>query len=542
MIRKNRVLLIVYNAAHFRELSRLAKVFIDSGMFVPLMLFVSPYPNMSEHCQQCSRLGVQAWIRGQPLQPTSHKAWAPALLLLNLPLKITQFIARLLLLGLLPSIAVNILRRITKLASSLYSEILSYIQTIKLAVYSKLRSSDSLIVQLLRAYRQLSYARIVCRTLRPDLVVLAEDNVEYISGAWVRAAHRIGIPVMIVPYCLAGLDEPAAVYANDVRHQADIPENRPLVRSYPQWVYEYQGRRLVRMPAHQALPLEWLGISSPLPWLMNGTYADVIAVESPFMRDYYLKQGVAREQIVLTGTAGDDAIHESLQNISLYREQLYACYGMLTERPMILCALPPITSAMAALREEFSSYAEMLRFWLDCLREIENFNIFISLHPTMSREDFAFLDELGWWGMALAPPDTARMIALCDIYIASVSSTIRWAIACGKPVINYDVYRFRFPDYRPARGVVTVERKEEFRQVLHRITSDKQYYEALRLAQIECQAYWGMIDGKSSLRLINLAEHLIEKRQVQCRKSAPERFSKFIGKFLHSNKPAYSKC
>jgi CDP-glycerol glycerophosphotransferase (TagB/SpsB family) len=168
---------------------------------------------------------------------------------------------------------------------------------------------------------------------------------------------------------------------------------------------------------------------------------------------------------------------------------------------------------MSALHQEFSSYADMLRFWLECLREIEGYNIFISLHPTMNRWEFAFLHEGGWWGFALAPPDTARMIALCDIYIASVSSTIRWAIACGKPVINYDVYRYRFPDFRPARGVVTVETKTDFISVLRRLTSDPEYYQALQQAQRESQAYWGTIDGQSRNRLFSLIDRLITTYQ-----------------------------
>ncbi|MCS7015069.1 MAG: hypothetical protein NZM42_02980 [Gemmatales bacterium] len=390
-----------------------------------------------------------------------------------------------------------------------HAELETYLAMLRVKISSKLRSSELVGVHLLRAYKQLRYARLMCRTLRPHLLVLAEDNVEYVSGAWVRAAHSSGIPVLIVPYCLAGLEEPAAVYVNDPRHQADNPKNRGLARAYPHWVYEYQGRTLVRMPANQALPLEWLGISSPLPWLMNGTYADRIAVESPFMRDFYQRQGVPPSQIAVTGTANDDAMYEALQHRESYLRQLYAQYGMPSDRPMILCALPPVTSAMAGLKEEFRSYQDMLRFWLACLSEIEGYNIFISLHPTMNRLEFEFLQEGGWWGMALAPPDTARMISLCDIYIASVSSTIRWAIACGKPVINYDVYRFRFPDFRPARGVVTVESKEDFRRVLRRLTSDPEYYEALRRAQAESQAYWGMIDGKSTPRLLTTIEELI---------------------------------
>lgn len=502
------VLLIVYNAAHFRELFRLAKLLQNSGQHTPLMLFVSPYPTLAEHYQECLSVGIKAWIRGQRLKHSRTRSLAPFFL----PVSVLLTAVRAFLRTILPSSIRRLLSRpvvfLKEWILFYKTWLVSYIIRMKPQLYARLQSSDSVFLHFIRCYRQLRYARLVCSALRPDLVVLAEDNVEYMSGAWVRSAHKLNIPVLIVPYCLAGLEEPAAVYYNDPRHQLDTLANRFLARHYPQWIYEYKGRKLVRMPASRALPLEWLGISSPLPWLMNGTYADVIAVESPFMRDFYRRQGLSSRQLVITGTASDDVMYESLCNCRTYRNRLYAHYGMQLDRPMILCALPPVTSAMSMLGEEFSSYQDMLRFWLESLKEVEGYNIFISLHPTMHLSDFDFLDEGGWWGLAIAPPDTAQMIALCDIYIASVSSTIRWAIACGKPVINYDVYRFRFPDFRPALGVVTVESKRDFIEVLQRMTTDVKYYESLREAQIECRSYWGMIDGKSNTRLLSLIESL----------------------------------
>ncbi|GBD35444.1 hypothetical protein HRbin36_00556 [bacterium HR36] len=535
---KRRVLLIIYNAAHFRELFRLAKMLISSGLYVPMILFVSPYPTLGEHYQCCLDYGINTWVRGQPLVPRKRAWWTTPLLLPSLLVNAVRFMARWALPTFLRKLLMGSVAKVRKRLLLIWIQIADHLRETKLRFLERLRASDLVLVHLIRAYKQLRYCRHVCKILRPDLVVLAEDNVEYISGAWVRAAHFLQIPVLIVPYCLAGAEEPAAVYLHDARHHADAQKNRSLARLYPHWVYEYQGRRLVRLPASRALPLEWLRISSPLPWLMNSTYADAIAVESPFMKNFYQRQGISPSQLVITGTASDDMMYRVLENLHCYRNELYAQYGMLPDRPMLLCALPPITSAMSALREEFLDYQEMIRFWLDSLRKIEGYNIFISLHPTMNYWDFAFLDEGGWWGIAIAPPDTSRMIALCDIYIASVSSTIRWAIACGKPVINYDVYRFRFPDFRPARGVVTVEKKEDFRRVLWRLTSDSRYYQVLQQAQLESRKYWGMIDGKSDERLLALMGRLIAQYQHAPQPSATRKLPYFPRAVFRSKQAA----
>ena len=69
----------------------------------------------------------------------------------------------------------------------------------------------------------------------------------------------------------------------------------------------------------------------------------------------------------------------------------------------------------------------------------------------------------------MARLNTAELVPLCDVFVASISSTIRWAIACGKPVVNYDVYRYRYTDFIGVEGVLTCEEQDEFVSVLRRL-------------------------------------------------------------------------
>jgi hypothetical protein len=508
---KKRALLVIYNAAHFRELLRLAQLLLKSGAYVPVLLFVSPYPGLSTHYQQCVSLGVRAIVRGQSLQKKTHRWLVTIALIPSAFYNVAWLLVRAIVPGFLRKPLRSVYQYLARHCRRIGDAIKELLYSTINHLLGLMKSSDSLWVHGLRAVKEWRFARRTCRIVQPDIVILAEDNVEYLSGVWVSAAHQQGLPVLVVPYCLAGIEEPAAVYWKHPKHYADSDENQRLARSFPQWVYEYQGRRLVRLPAKRALPMEWLDISSPLPWVMNGSYADAIAVESEFMRNFYKRQGIPAKQLVTTGAVSDDVLYATLQDLEGQRYRLYRQYGMQEDRPMLLCALPPFTSAMANLRQEFESYDDMIRFWIDSMKRVEGYNVFISLHPTMDRTQFKWIEEIGWWGMGLAPPDTAVMIALCDIYVASVSSTIRWAIACGKPVINYDVYRFRFPDFRPAPGVITVETKEEFLLALRRITTDSNYYDLLREAQLNVSRYWGMIDGRSGKRILELIDRLTQQ-------------------------------
>ncbi|HBD9459317.1 TPA: hypothetical protein KLD74_003102, partial [Legionella pneumophila] len=95
-----------------------------------------------------------------------------------------------------------------------------------------------------------------------------------------------------------------------------------------------------------------------------------------------------------------------------------------------------------------------------------------------------------------------------DIYISCYSSTIRWAIAARKPVINYDFYNFNIKDYSEAPGVLRAENNEKFNLLLNKLITDDQYYQQIALLQKGSSSDWGMIDGQNFARIYNLIKKL----------------------------------
>ena len=132
-------------------------------------------------------------------------------------------------------------------------------------------------------------------------------------------------------------------------------------------------------------------------------------------------------------------------------------------------------------------------------------NVVLKINPRYRREEFLHLEK---WGVSVAPHDTIDLVPLAEVYVTSISSTLRWATACGIPSINYDVYHYRYGDFAGVPGIVHVEKKAEFSAAVARLVTDEAHRVELRRLQQGQAQRWGCLDGKSTDRLVRLFDDL----------------------------------
>jgi len=111
-------------------------------------------------------------------------------------------------------------------------------------------------------------------------------------------------------------------------------------------------------------------------------------------------------------------------------------------------------------------------------------------------------------GHALVTKTSTDLIPLCDIFVASVSSVIRFALACGKPVIDYDIHKFRYNDYLNVPGVFITESQKEYQKILHLWTSNPEELVKVAHKQRLYAKRWGILDGKAGERILALFDEL----------------------------------
>lgn len=343
-----------------------------------------------------------------------------------------------------------------------------------------------------------------------DAVVLAESSPDYGAPALIDAAHRQNIPVVVAPIEQTRAHHVAENYREASHLKLKRPFNRLAAAFYPRWVLAHRGQDMVRMEAGQLLAMEWAGLAPPHPWQIVGNREDAIAVDSDITKNVYFTEGVASDRMTVTGGPEHDMLADLLPHALEKREQLYQRLGLPPNRPMLLSPLVQEHFVTGRSECDFQDLDSMVKFWVQTLGSARGYNVIINLHPSHSyRRDPSTWNYLEQWGVKICGDDLSALVPLCDIYVAAGSTTIPWAIACGKPVINYDVYRYGTAVYASALGVLPVQEQRDFVAVLNRLTTDPAYYEEVAGLQRSCAPHWGVLDGGAAKRLAALCDRLV---------------------------------
>jgi len=353
------------------------------------------------------------------------------------------------------------------------------------------------------------FYRALFARLQPDILVLPEENVGYLSHLLVRQAQACGASVVVMPYTIDNPVEAAETLLHKVACIVRGGLRNAFARRNPGWVFEYKGVHLLRLPFPAAAAMQLMGEAPARPWQNVCSFADVVAIECEALRAQHAVAGTAEADLRITGSCTLDGMAAVQREAMALRGSLLRELGLDPVKPVFLAAIPPDIFKSKQRKVEFTHHAEAVTFWIETLAAT-GWNVIVNLHPHLKPES---IDFGTWPNVKYCARPTADVIPLCDVFVASISATIRWAIAAGKPVLNHDLYQYGYDDYRSAPGVVHVTTRDEFRREVSRITTDAGYREEVRLAQAAVAADWGILDGGSGERLLALFSELIISKQ-----------------------------
>ncbi|HAT5918458.1 TPA: hypothetical protein ACG3NF_001717 [Legionella pneumophila] len=350
------------------------------------------------------------------------------------------------------------------------------------------------------AYYFYNYLPSLLLENRIQLIVLPEHNLFYFTQLLVYQGRKYQIPAIIVPFTIANTIEWSEAFYNEPSRSLNRIPNKIFARAFPHWVNHYKNRSLL-LPVELILLHEMFGITPKNTWLLNSGDIDFLASESEAMKNYYISAGIEEEQIRVTGALYNDELFFRLQKAEDFRDQLYEKLNMQPGKPMLLCALPPNQCFGRMDLIEFDSYEEIVRFILGKLSQYDkDYNIIVNLHPRIVLDSVSYISD---YPVKIYTGNIAEIIPLSSIFVASCSATIRMAISCGIPVVNYDLYHYNYDDYQNIKGVLTMNSKLEFSSILNKLTTESGFFEKIKTAQLYDSEKWGVLDGKSGENLLN---------------------------------------
>ena len=342
-----------------------------------------------------------------------------------------------------------------------------------------------------------------------DAVVLPEEVVGMTWESIVKVCRQNKIPIVVCPYTIANQEE---AFGN-LKHQDEFQTRNNWLAAvrYPRWRLRQDGFDLVRLPEAHIVAHERLKLTPPDPWLMNSGHIQALCVESAANQNYFVESGIPQERIHVTGSVALDEMYEIQQQRDTVAAELAAEMGNTNDRPLLVVSgCPNQLITTEAPYCEYFSMEDIAESVATALAPITTtYNCVIRPHPAF----FHFGTMLARYGFHVSNIPTAQLIAISDLFVAFASSTIRWAVCCGIPTINYDVFHYNFHEYKNTAGVFEVKTSRELSQRASELSFGSPFYQEVRLSMNSPDGVTTVLDGKSVDRIDTVLKSLVPQSQ-----------------------------
>jgi hypothetical protein len=224
-------------------------------------------------------------------------------------------------------------------------------------------------------------------------------------------------------------------------------------------------------------------------------------VEGKTTKERHVSLGVASEKVLITGHRSHDDLYELFQRREELRNDLVARYNLDPDQRLLILSPPQLAEHGLF---DWAVHWKEIRFLCQAIHESHP-NGLISLHPKMQREQYMFIEDE--YSLPLAREPLSHILPAVDLFVATFSSTIPWAVLCGIPAIVVDFYNFDCTRYDFLKGVKVVKRKDELQPLIKRFVSDTMYYNLMVQEQLRQTKSLSPFDGKCTKRILDVILH-----------------------------------
>jgi hypothetical protein len=370
---------------------------------------------------------------------------------------------------------------------------------------------------------EIALSRILDK-LNVRVVVIADDR----SLGWdigvVCAATRRGIRTVTIPFALS---DPAADWVHRIhRSQFDLAEGHWITRAikkklavaYPANVRRQDGRELMFLTIGQASALRMWNALPSTPWAYGGGITEFAAVYGTGVKDKQVGLGVAVGKLIVTGQCSMDQLYSMRNNTHQLKAALAENLRLDIKTPIIICAVPPYKElGLMPPTRHWDLTESMVRD----LRQT-GANLVLSLHPRSQQSEYS--DLAARYGAIIAGQSLIQILPVADLFVASHSSTVRWAILLTIPTLVLDDFNVGASGLFDPDGIVLVHTRDTLQERARELLYDKNERQLIRLRLEQQGSLLDPFDGKNTSRLIQLLSKLTAQGQALDCSTSGEKF------------------
>lgn len=467
-LQKKNILFLINVDAYFKQLFPLILHLKQETRLNPVLYFPLEYPSVSRHTQECQKYEIEHILAFELRKNMNTVASVDSLIKINFK-----------------KYLINI-------------PYLRYLLTFFIGFRKRFQYFC----------QEQKEAKKILLMFQCKLLILGGDNIGHNTDIFIKVFHQFRIRSIILPGWMASPLEAfqANKYNLDVQVQGNV-FNKLCAKLNKKLVYEYDGQSIIRWPIYEYFVRLLFGLIPPEPWLLHSGYSDLILVESNAMKEYMMEEGLNSIPIEITGSMHHDIMNKILLKKENFVNKIFENYNFDKEKKLCLVSLPPNMLYGSGRPEcEFEEFNDLVNAFLSAITQLQSYNVIISLHPSISQGDINSVLQIN--NLIVSYQNITDLIPLCDIFVASISSTIQWAISCSKPVINYDVYKYKYTDYNDVKGVVYVDNQFDYIQILKKFQNEEYYNKVCYLQSLEALD-WGKLDGNCVDRIMRVIRNMV---------------------------------
>lgn len=295
----------------------------------------------------------------------------------------------------------------------------------------------------------------VFRTSRADILLIGGDR-HITSGfepAILRACKDLKIPA-IIPY-LTYLGEEEGLLLSSSRyphHQPSFFLSNYIKKS--QLKFSGQKKHERYFYKHSiSNALDRLGVLSKNPWVMGSGESTLLCLPNKHLMRHYQAFGVSPSKTVLVGDVSYDKLYFQCKERNENRLSLEKKYGLERNKNLIVMALPQLAEHGLL---SWPDHWEEIRFLVGSVVLMEQ-NVLLSMHPKMYRDNYVFLEEE--YNCHIVDEQLSDVLPAGDLFVATFSSTVLWAVLCGIKSVVVDFYDLGYNMYDFLDSCVKVQNR-----------------------------------------------------------------------------------